>query len=814
MKRIYIISLATCISLLGAVVFSNIASANPPGGAEGGGDGTDYETCGTYGYCDHFGGTWVYQSLDELINYVDASGTGGSVKAEVIAKCEPLRAQFPNIGVYRSSYLYLDPNGNYTGKFSGFRSPSGLGYRYPPEHSIISVSTAMAAHAIAKSLNPSIPDYSNSAFFCYDQSWGGGGTPASGDAIYHSFSSVSVGNEGVTGGATAKSPQDGSASLEFSVDSDSINVTFEHSMLFINNKSLGTGNAYASPAEHHITHINNTWSISGGYSDGGTVSTNLSGMSEQSVSSRSVTISGLSPGTTQTVCSTITYPNVVNFSEHKHITQEKKEPTYDPNTMFVIDPGQEEISHTDYMPSTPSGSGRSIACATVTRPALPSGQVKTAGSANSDIMLTGESTSLGWDVNAISYSTRKLVDGKAIVYLVPGGVPYNQNNIKGNPHTEEPCTYYGRRSGTNCQSTGGQHLGAYNAEVAVKVPNHVGNKYCHSFGYKFEYWYYINGSAHQDYGKGPYWHNYDAVCRTIAKKPSVAIWNSGLLTNGGVKVSKSQRYDVPTFGEQTNAGNQSQHLYGSWTEYLSAINLGIQNFSSGSALARGSDKFSLLDNSALTITNRNAFKNNTESLLGYSGITTSSTLRTRLNTFLRSRATPIGDTLGPQINLTGTHIWQHTGDLNIDGNITTHPGNYTSIYQIPQVIIFVDGNVNISSNVNRIDAWIIASGEVNTCREFAYSSTQSDSGGIMVNPCTQQLVFNAPVLASRLRLNRSYGSDPTLTRRGTFGTTSGKETPAEVFNLREDVYLWAYAQAGRYDSSYTESYSRELAPRY
>lgn len=41
-----------------------------------------------------------------------------------------------------------------------------------------------------------------------------------------------------------------------------------------------------------------------------------------------------------------------------------------------------------------------------------------------------------------------------------------------------------------------------------------------------------------------------------------------------------------------------------------------------------------------------------------------------------------------------------------------------------------------------------------------------------------------------------------------------KQSPAEVFNLRMDNYLWAYAQAGRYDSSYTESYSRELAPRY
>lgn len=63
-------------------------------------------------------------------------------------------------------------------------------------------------------------------------------------------------------------------------------------------------------------------------------------------------------------------------------------------------------------------------------------------------------------------------------------------------------------------------------------------------------------------------------------------------------------------------------------------------------------------------------------------------------------------------------------------------------------------------------------------------------------------------------LRRSFGSDPLVTRHGTFGSASNKHAAGEVFNLCADTYLWAYAQAGRYDSSYTESYSRELAPRY
>ena len=58
-------------------------------------------------------------------------------------------------------------------------------------------------------------------------------------------------------------------------------------------------------------------------------------------------------------------------------------------------------------------------------------------------------------------------------------------------------------------------------------------------------------------------------------------------------------------------------------------------------------------------------------------------------------------------------------------------------------------------------------------------------------------------------LNRHYGSDKSP------GNTSGtRYAPAEVFNFGGDDYLWAYAQAGRYSSSYTETYTRELAPRY
>ena len=87
-------------------------------------------------------------------------------------------------------------------------------------------------------------------------------------------------------------------------------------------------------------------------------------------------------------------------------------------------------------------------------------------------------------------------------------------------------------------------------------------------------------------------------------------------------------------------------------------------------------------------------------------------------------------------------------------------------------------------------------------------------------------MINGPIIADGMITNRSYGSDPDKKSSPNYGGGDNmpanayndehmqRYTPAEIFNLRADNYLWAYAQAGRYDSSYTEAYTRELAPRY
>ncbi len=88
-------------------------------------------------------------------------------------------------------------------------------------------------------------------------------------------------------------------------------------------------------------------------------------------------------------------------------------------------------------------------------------------------------------------------------------------------------------------------------------------------------------------------------------------------------------------------------------------------------------------------------------------------------------------------------------------------------------------------------------------------------------------MINGPIIANELLLNRTGGAhqgDVKIT--GSSATScslarldlcnladNGSATPAEIINLRPDIYLWAYSQLNRYTQA-TTTYSREQAPRY
>lgn len=729
--------------------------------------------------------------------------------------------------------------------------------------------------------------------FCYDTSWSGGSsmptpivpTPPSNDpstnttgGTFRSQSTVVIDKQNDVSARTETSDDDGTVKVRLSTDASSFTGKFHHQIFWQND--MNSSDYFWAPA----TNWKITRSVTG-RDGGGTkaegrvfqVAENKGGTSDSSGNicagescDDSFTVSNLKQGETVTVCDTISYdPKYVSF-------------------------WQQSGSHMWHQGGQ-SGSGSSTACFEITRPEDPTGDTEStntvpSGDAYGTIMYTGQDATVKWGykgdksspIKSKNIPTRRVKQYKEIVYLVKATQTYNNNLTVGNltvhypnRNPDDPCKYYTKKNDTvGCTSTDKNKNTSWATDVntgtstmtkqytlPIVVPDYVGYKYCNSAGWKFEYWVgvYKKDSSGKEttawtHENKDYWTTYDASCRTIAKKPSMSIWNGSTMTNGGARAAMSKRYHDTALGRTAKGnGNISQYEYGSWPEYLAVVGKGVNGFSSGSAFALGSSALDLFQNSPLTISN-------STTALGQSGISTNSTLRTRLDTFLKDRATKYaGGTKSSNIadlssNVSGTHIYHINGDLTIDKNIILSTGpsdGYSSIYDLPQVIFFVDNDVKVKSDVTRIDAWIIANGTIDTCSDFVApykSETETNYGtdADAVNRlsssgvCMKQLVFNGPIMASNLKLQRSYGSDPKIHRSGAYlGSNSTATTIAaecsgdedndkaeghkscskrysagEIFNFRTDSYLWAYAQAGRYDSSYTETYTRELAPRY
>lgn len=143
-------------------------------------------------------------------------------------------------------------------------------------------------------------------------------------------------------------------------------------------------------------------------------------------------------------------------------------------------------------------------------------------------------------------------------------------------------------------------------------------------------------------------------------------------------------------------------------------------------------------------------------------------------------------------------------DVTITGDIRYDNGPFQSIYNIPQFVI-IARNIYIASGVQQVDAWLIAQGSttantgiLDTCRVSTTYSTR-----LSASDCSNTLQINGPVMAQKLWLRRTAGS----------GTGDASGDPAEIFNLRPDAYLWAFARAsttGRVQTVYTQ----ELPPRF
>lgn len=144
-------------------------------------------------------------------------------------------------------------------------------------------------------------------------------------------------------------------------------------------------------------------------------------------------------------------------------------------------------------------------------------------------------------------------------------------------------------------------------------------------------------------------------------------------------------------------------------------------------------------------------------------------------------------------NFTQSAAIATTGTITINSDITYNNGPFGNGAQLPQLIL-IGGDINIADTVQRVDAWLIATGTINTCSSVAQTA-------LRLTNCSNALTITGPVMSSQLLLNR------------TAYNTAQPQNAAETINLRGDAYVWAKhisEQSGRWQTVYTT----ELPPRY
>lgn len=299
------------------------------------------------------------------------------------------------------------------------------------------------------------------------------------------------------------------------------------------------------------------------------------------------------------------------------------------------------------------------------------------------------------------------------------------------------------------------------------------------------------------------WAHSKPICTVVGKKPKVQIWGGDISVRGKIETSTSVK-----------AVDGATKTFGSWVEY-GAFSIGTNSkFASGSGLNKGNLSNVQTDWSKLTFANTPsgtlgqyaspasfpaapgiaayfASVQNTQPVSGSVDVS-SLTFDTGSEVVVR-KATDLTIT-GGTIPAGKSVVIIATGTVTIDGNIMYTDDTLTSVRNIPQVVI-IAANINIKDSVSRVDSWLVATGNVNTCYNLA--------GILTSNKCNVLLEVNGPVVTGKLILNRTAGSD----------TDEQSGDPAERFNLRPDAFLWAQLQASGSNKAQTV-YSAELPPRF
>lgn len=310
------------------------------------------------------------------------------------------------------------------------------------------------------------------------------------------------------------------------------------------------------------------------------------------------------------------------------------------------------------------------------------------------------------------------------------------------------------------------------------------------------------------------WLHATPLCITIGKKPKLRVLGGDVRAGGSIQTSTSivNKNGLKTFG--------------SWVEF-GALSVGDNiGFASGASLRSGDPSPSQSSWSDLTFANTSAtvpaadesqFGHYNSNLPAMPDLRNYFEARTKNAFSSGSLSGKSGVYSAGNITITGSNninqtvVIVSTGTVKVNGNITLDDGAYNSLGDLPQVVI-IARNIEIDDSVTRVDAWLVSDGWVNTCSAIDVptvsptgtdSSTDPASGKLNAGVCDKTLRINGPVIAERLYLYRTSGSE---------GVSDIAET-AETINLRPDAYLWAYDYGLKFAQPDTLSVE-ERPPRY
>jgi hypothetical protein len=363
-----------------------------------------------------------------------------------------------------------------------------------------------------------------------------------------------------------------------------------------------------------------------------------------------------------------------------------------------------------------------------------------------------------------------------------------------------PCGFYGKSS-ADCSGFGANGSGVYASDTTLPIQNSpsldypVGTEICYGLS--------VQPRAYSS----DEWVHSALRCTMIAVKPKMQVWGSDLRTRGKIETGT-------TFIDSSGTGR----LFGSWVEY-GGFSVGTNDgFASGAGTNNGTTSattasvwhqltFANIDNSGASSFGQYALGALPALTNQFIGGPSGGTFNGNLGS-LNSGTYAVGDvtisdsSVGQAAGIGKSIIIVSSGTVTINGDIAytgTSGDTFTALSQIPQVVIIAN-TINITNSAGRIDAWLLtrgAGGRINTCSDRALSAPLNST------VCNNPLTVNGPVATSHLYLRRTAGA----------GSVATAGMPAEVFNLRPDAYVWAYARASQASKAQTVD-SVELPPRF